>query len=175
MINLIGDLWSKEADAICITTNGFVKKDGKAVMGKGCAREALNKYPNIDKTLGVNLKKYGNRPSLLIDSVLDGEPCDIWSFPVKPQGIFFDGSNVVKHMKDKFDIGDFVPGWACKADVELIKESAHQMMELADKFEYKKIVLPRPGCGAGELKWEEVEKVLEEILDDRFYVTTFSN
>lgn len=57
------DLWDlhDQGKTICITTNGFVKKDGKAVMGRGCAKEALNRYPNIDKILGYYIKCYGNK------------------------------------------------------------------------------------------------------------------
>jgi hypothetical protein len=35
-----GDIWKlgKRADAIVITTNGSVRKDGKAVMGTGLVR-----------------------------------------------------------------------------------------------------------------------------------------
>jgi len=39
-----GNLWEIEADWRVITTNGFVKKDGRAVMGRGVARQALQRY-----------------------------------------------------------------------------------------------------------------------------------
>lgn len=37
---VVGNMWAIPADAYCITTNGFVKKNGEAVMGAGCAKEA---------------------------------------------------------------------------------------------------------------------------------------
>ena len=52
-------------DIICITTNGFVKKDGCAVMGRGCAQEAKNRYPNINKLLGIHINTKGNIPGIL--------------------------------------------------------------------------------------------------------------
>jgi hypothetical protein len=171
MIEIIGNLWEQEANAICITTNGFVKKDGRAVMGRGCAKEALDRYPGIDKKLGVKLlkHKFNNIPHLLLE-----EPkWDIVSFPVKPKSAVFDGNNAVSHLFGNFKIGDFVPGWACKADLELIKKSAELLVKRANYYNYQKVILPRPGCGAGELKWEDVKPILKEILDDRFYVITF--
>ena len=39
MKEIRGDLFTQEADTICITTNGFVKANGECVMGRGCAKQ----------------------------------------------------------------------------------------------------------------------------------------
>lgn len=62
--------------------------------------------------------------------------------------------------------------WYEKADMRLIEQSARKvagMTALTDK----KVVMPRPGCGNGGLKWEDVKPILAPILDDRFHVITF--
>jgi hypothetical protein len=159
------------ADIICITTNGFVKNNGRAVMGRGCAAEALKRWPEIDWLLGDLLTRHGNFPYDLGEDHLT----HIWSFPVKFHSghCSDDKSNVVSHMRRQFNPGDFVPGWALVASMQQIEESALSMVTVADVEEYEKIVIPRPGCGAGELKWEEVKPELENLLDDRFYIITF--
>lgn len=162
-----GNLWEYSAQAIVITTNGFVKKDGRCVMGKGCAKEALRRYPDIDKVLGNYIRAYGNKVGVLnVDPV-------IMSFPVKPVSVVFDGTNAATHMKNKFNVGDVMPGWAAIADIELIEESAKQLKRATDILHFKSVVMPRPGCGAGELKWRRVKKVLNRILDDRFTCITY--
>jgi len=62
--------------------------------------------------------------------------------------------------------------WNEKADLELIKKSSRELVEIANKLSMKKVYLPRPGCGYGYLDWEIVKKELEPILDDRFIVIT---
>ena len=52
MIEVVGNLWTYAADFRAITTNGTVKFDGRAVMGRGCAREATQRYPKIARQLG---------------------------------------------------------------------------------------------------------------------------
>lgn len=59
----------------CITTNGTVKKNGYAVMGRGCAMEAAEKYPGLQKELGRLIAIHGNYPQWL--------PFGLFSFPVK--------------------------------------------------------------------------------------------
>lgn len=56
-----GDLWTFPADWRVITTNGFVKKNGECVMGRGCAKEATLRYPRIAKELGNFITLYGNK------------------------------------------------------------------------------------------------------------------
>ena len=91
------------------------------------------------------------------------------SFPVK--GVSetkTPSTKIVKHAIYKYrEMGCFVPGFHLEADLSIIKKSAHQLMELINKFGWKKVLLPRPGCGAGGLSWNVVNPVIKDILDDR--------
>jgi len=133
----MGNLWTYPANAIVITTNGFVKKNGEAVMGRGCAREAAIRYPDLPEKLGNSLNISGNK---------------VFHFWIREHIL----TMPVKH------------NWWEKADIELIKESAKQLIEHADGWDFKTIVCPRPGCGNGQLDWEDVKPILSEIWDDRF-------
>lgn len=67
---------------ICITTNGFVKKNGEAVMGAGIAFQAKNKFTGIAYAVGQGIKKYGNIPLVNIDYRLITLPTKImWTQP----------------------------------------------------------------------------------------------
>jgi len=155
-----------KVDIICITTNGYINKKQECVMGCGCAKEASDRYPGIAKRLADNINANGNVPCVLGES----RNTLICSFPVKPISSVFDGANAVSHMKRRYNIGDTVPGWACKADLRIIKDSAIDIVKIANKMKANKIAIPMPGCGAGELGWNEVGPVLDVVLDDRFYI-----
>ena len=152
MIEVTGNLWDYPADIRVITTNGFVTKAGDCVMGRGCALEATKRYPGVKKMLGTLITEHGNHCFL----IFRGNPlvlqAPLVSFPVKHK-------------------------WFQKADLDLIRRSAEELVILADNQawidRWKKVVLPRPGCGNGQLKWEDVKLVLNPILDDRFHVITF--
>jgi hypothetical protein len=62
MREMQADLWKVDADIRVITTNGTVKRNGKAVMGRGCAAEARKRYRGIAGRLGEYLTFNGNRP-----------------------------------------------------------------------------------------------------------------
>ena len=172
MKEITGNLFDQKwAEAICITTNGFVKRNGEAVMGRGCAATAKQKFPNIASELGRNLLTVGNLPT----QILSTEDYAVFSFPVKRKSALcqYDKSNVVGHMKDRFQSQQSVPGWALKADKNLIMSSAEGMMEWAEKLNLESVVIPRPGCGAGELVWEDIGPALHKILNDKFSCITF--
>lgn len=184
MIEIYGNLWKPETyryadgtptnivpDAICITTNGFVKKNGEAVMGRGCAAEAAKRFKGLKASFGKKMRKEGNFPHIIAQA----EEFDLLSFPVKPVSSMcrHDKANVVRHMQNKFNRKDIVPGWACVAELDIIARSARLIRTLVDFKEYKAVVLPRPGCGAGELNWKQVKPVLNEYLDSRYYCITF--
>lgn len=69
-----------------ITTNGVVKQNGAAVMGRGIAQQARDRFSGIDRVLGGFLTQYGNRPFVLLKD--EG----ILSMPVK------------EHWKDNADL-----------------------------------------------------------------------
>lgn len=48
--------------AIVIPTNGYVKKNGYAVMGRGLARDAAGSFNELPYELGIRLQWYGNIP-----------------------------------------------------------------------------------------------------------------
>lgn len=61
MKEITGDIWDFLGQAvIVITTNGAVTKQGAAVFGRGCARQALERFPNLPRCLGQHLVKHGN-------------------------------------------------------------------------------------------------------------------
>ena len=171
MKELRGDLHDIPCDVVCITTNGFVSKNGKAVMGRGCAKEIKDREPGIDLILGAKIRELG--PGVLpLKTLADGKI--ILSFPVKPASVIYDGDNIVSHAKNKYQVGDEVPGYFAKADLAIIEDSARALRRMADSMpEWTNIILPRPGCGAGELDWSTVKPLLQKYFDHRFSVVTF--
>lgn len=141
MIEVRGDMWKYAADARVVTTNGYIRKDGAAVMGRGVARQCMRKYKGIEFVLGELIRQGGNTVHLFGIPPMTDIP--IYSFPVK---------------------WNF---WEV-ADLGLIGQSARELMSITP-LTYT-VVIPRPGCGNGQLKWEDVKPVIEDILDDRFHV-----
>lgn len=171
MHEITGDMWSTECCAVCVTTNGFIKKNGENVMGAGCAKQAADYFPEIPYLLGKKLKQYGN----VVQTIRHFEGVAIVAFPTKPEvnSYLNDVNEVVAHMRHVYkDEGCVVPGWACKAMLDIIKRSAEELVKLTDKHGWKKVVLPRPGCSNGGLDWKDVKPVLKGILDGRFYIIT---
>lgn len=168
-----GNLWDYigKTDVLCITTNGFVKKNGEAVMGRGCARQAAAGYPGLSLKLGRELKANGNRCAELHKD----SGTLIYSFPVKhDRMVCTDKNDLVPHMRERIRLGDTAPGWALKADIDLIIKSANELLHLANTNKWSSILIPRPGCGAGELEWQHVGPILSQILDNRFTAMTFA-
>lgn len=151
MLEQTGNLWdlAKLPDILVISTNGFVKKNGECVMGRGIAKEAKDKFPKIALDLGQRINMFGN-------SVFD----------LGCYGSYYIFSFPVKH------------NWWEKADIELIEMSAQQLVSAIDSHgddaeNTVTVYLPRPGSGNGGLNWDDVKKVISPILDDRFVAVTF--
>ena len=59
MKEIFGDLWEFDG-IIAITTNGFVKRDRACVMGRGCARQAAVRFPDLPRKLASRISAEGN-------------------------------------------------------------------------------------------------------------------
>lgn len=145
-----------EKDAVVVTTNGIVKKDGLAVMGAGIARSARDTFPGIDKQLGYNLTVWGNHAY------------HMGTYPYRQAN----GKEInlrILTMPTKHD-------WKDKSDIELIKKSCEELMMIAHMLHLNNIYLPAPGCSNGQLDWEtQVKPTIETRLDDRFTVVVNVN
>ena len=140
MKEVTGDLWTIKADARVIPTNGTVRRDGAAVMGRGVALQAKQRHSKIEFSLGILLKRLGNHVHYFYHQQ------DFLSFPVKHQ-------------------------WRETAKLDLIKRSCQELItHINARHWWKRIALPRVGCGNGGLDWKDVKPILEEFLDDRFIV-----
>lgn len=142
MKEIFGNAWDLYLNYtyLAITTNGFVKMNGEAVMGRGIALQIKLRYPDMPMILGYLIKTNGNIVQHLVSNFI--------SFPVKHK-------------------------WFEVADIELIKRSCKQLMELLQPNET--CLLPRPGCGNGKLDWSYVKPIIQDLLDDRVTIVHFED
>lgn len=132
-------------EAAVVTTNGMVRNNGYAVMGRGVALSAKNNFPGIDRTLGRKLRATGNHAYDLGIYRHDGREMTVLTMPTKND-------------------------WRDPSDLNLIRQSAYELTKLADEHGLTTIYMPRPGCQNGRLSWEMVQAVIQDILDDRFVI-----
>jgi len=148
MKEIKGDLFDRIADAICITTNGEVDKQGLAIMGRGVALEAKKRWPEVAVSIGVAIQTFGNAVFLLTDEqkrlISTGRqlPYHLFTFPTKFK-------------------------WREKSDLGLIQRSAAKLRPLTSLM--NNVVIPRPGCSNGGLRWEDVKPILEVELPGSQY------
>ena len=133
-----------EFDGLCITTNGDFSKSGLAVMGRGVALLAKQRWPDIAYRLGERLQEFGN----VVGVIGHYEGVRIFSFPTK------------HHWRDR------------KSDLKLIETSARQLAAQLVASGLKRVALPRPGTENGFLAWEKVRPVIEPILGDNVVVVS---
>lgn len=78
MREITGNLWDYHDKGfwVCITTNGALTNDERAVMGRGTAEQAKHRFPDLPRKLGRRIVFFGNHVSKFAEERL-------FSFPVK--------------------------------------------------------------------------------------------
>lgn len=163
MNEIQGDLFevAKEGyDAFCITTNGHIKKDGTLTMGRGTAGLAAERFPALPRLLAERIRADGH--VLHVVSVTEIEDVSararmptpyLVAFPTKPAW------GVINY--------DRLPGWKMPSRIDIIVQSALELVIAIERFKWAKVLLPRPGCDNGGLHWEDVESVLWQIFNSK--------
>lgn len=134
-------------DAVCVTTNGMVRRDGRAVMGRGIALTADQRF-GLARGLACKLNAQGNHA---------------YDMGVRTDGKTGRAMRVLT-LPTKHD-------WRDKSDLALIERSLDEIVQLCDALRVSTCYLTCPGCANGGLDWEtQVRPICERILDDRFVV-----
>ena len=145
-----GNIWEMEADARCISTNGEVNQKGEAIMGKGVALQAKVHCPGIETEIGKHLQETGNHVYLIA------------SF----------SANLMRYKMLYYYYFTFPTKnkWKESSSLPLIENSCLELISIINRVKFKRVLLPRPGCGNGGLKWENVKPAIQDLLDDRVVI-----
>jgi len=123
---------------IVVTTNGFVKKNGACVMGRGIAQQTRDKFPGFDKKLGKRIKMHGNNVYFWADEGLITFPTKhLWMNDSDLELIERSAVQLAKEFEEPYQLGADLP----------------------------KIYMPKPGCSNGNLNWKDVEPIIESTLN----------
>ena len=81
---LKADIWQfyNSGEFVVIATNGFIKRNGEAVMGRGIAKQAKDRFPGIAYAVGKAITKNGNVPMVNIEYRIITLPTKVmWTEP----------------------------------------------------------------------------------------------
>jgi hypothetical protein len=140
----VGDIWSfLPTHYVVITTNqGWKERSGGAVavMGKGLAKDAADRYPELPKLYGEWCRSGKH------DELYWYEKAPLILFPVKPLNRSWPEMS-----------------WRGRASLDLIRASCGRLAREARSgpFGARPVALPLVGCGAGALEAAEVRPILD--------------
>jgi hypothetical protein len=147
-----GNLWDrydqlKAHEWVLITTNGFIKRTGECVMGRGVARDAALRFPTLPAMLGTRIRERGNVVQFFPEQRLI-------TFPVKHN--WYEPANLDLIRVSSRALRDEI---SKAAFIRTAFNTAHSGLDLPG---IERIYMPRPGCGNGKLLWRDVKPVLDE-------------
>ncbi len=139
-----GDMWTswQTSDLFLVTSNAQVT-NGKLVMSAGSAKQALDRWPNIDSSFGgYLLGKSQTRTAVVPDYhlVVSSE------WPRKKLGLL--------QTKRLF--------WE-SSDIELVRKSLQALHLWMNHHPGKIVNIPFPGIGYGRLRRGDVKPILDKM------------
>ena len=138
-----GDIWKliENGGWAVVTTNTVLRSTGYATMGAGIAKDAVERFPNLEKQLGAHIRRFNDR-------IFISKP--VICFPTKRDWRY--GSRLEWIVQGCHELVDFA---------RILKELGHN----------EPIYLPKLGCGLGGLNWErQVRPAIDVILESDQFV-----
>lgn len=147
-----GDMWSTlgKTDLFCITTNSMVRQDGRLVMGRGIAKQAIQRFPHLHMIAGSQITHgcgSGGRYGL-----------------IQVPGLY--NSTRIGLYQVKYH-------WRDRADLALILHSARRLRHLMNIHTEWRVDLNFPGIGNGHLDVGSIKGILDETLSDKVHIWRF--
>jgi hypothetical protein len=106
MKEITGDIWGFLGKAIiCISSNGHLTKKGDAVLGRGCARQAREHFPDLPSRLGALLSSGGNHVQVIGDGLV--------SFPVEESPWANPDLRLIRRSAEELRTLADLEGWHC--------------------------------------------------------------
>lgn len=105
MLETLGDIWvyADSGVPIVITANGSLTRDGRAVMGRGVAKQAAQRYPGLAVKLGLLIAEQGSH-------VFDLS-CGIVSFPVEESAWSLPDTRIISRSAGELRALLDISGW----------------------------------------------------------------
>ena len=132
---------------VCVTTNSVTRHNGDAIMGKGIALQAAQRFPDLPHQLGCRLRALQEKdPQWNIIQIFHNYR--LITFPTKHH-------------------------WRFPSVLKLIIRSYTNLSALMDQSDDidGPVFLPRPGCSNGQLDWFiEVRPALKRHNDNRIII-----
>jgi hypothetical protein len=163
MQELTGDIWqlAMKTDAIVIPTNIGWKSDGRNVMGRGLARQAARRWPELPAVYGDFCETYKSTTPIMMFRPPNMRWCRmLLLLPVKP-----------------LDREKPYLSWRQEASLPLIEHHVQALANFATQYmetdggtpftcdNPSRILVPTVGCGNGGLDEALVLPVLKRYLD----------
>ena len=136
-----GDMWAvfDEVDLFLITTNSTLKRNGALVMGRGIARQARDRFPQLEYRFGQEITQRCDHLGtyhLLISP----------RYPTAKLGAF----QVKYHYRQS-------------ASLDLIAGSVRALQRWCNAHPVAKVALNYPGIGNGKLKLAQVQPLIAQL------------
>lgn len=94
-------------------------------------------------------------------------------FPTLPYTL---GEQIQTFGMHVFDLGNRIVSFPVEnspyenPELSIIRRSCEELVTLTDYKGWTHVVVPRPGCGHGGLDWNDVQPILTQYFDERFFI-----
>jgi hypothetical protein len=146
-----GNIWklSRALDWVVIPTSISWRRDGTAVLGRGLAKQAAERWPNLPIDYGEQCMRHGAATPVLAHRPRGLNPRNLILFPVKP-----------------LNAAQPQLSWQQPADLELIQRSLKQLQAMIPELSGGCIYISDVGCGNGQLPLAVVRPHIEQAFKD---------